>query len=220
MRVENVKIKILIADDHPIFRKGLKMVLDSVKEFEIIAEAENGNDAIDKIINLKPDIAVLDVDMPLKSGVEVVESLQKNKSTTEFIFLTMHKEKDLFDQAVSLNVKGYILKDNAVVEITNCIKAVYNKEMYISPSLSLFVLQKRNEYKSFQSSYPGMDLLTPTENVVLKLVADYKTNKEIADELNISIRTVEHHRANICGKLGLKGPQALLKFASSNKSNF
>ncbi len=210
-------IRIVIADDHPIFRKGLRTILDSVSGFEIIAEAENGEEAMEKIRELKPDVAVLDVDMPEKTGVEVVEALRKENSETEFVFLTMFKEKDLFDEAMQLDVKGYVLKDNALSEITNCVKTVAKKEYYISPTLSTFVIQRSVTMKQFQKKNPALERLTPTELKILKQIGLHKTSKEIAAEINISVRTVEHHRMSISTKLKLKGVQAVVKFAIENK---
>jgi len=214
------KPKILIADDHPIFRKGLRMIVESFNKYEIISEAENGKEAIEKINQNNPDVAILDVDMPLINGVEVVREFRKTNCQTEFIFLTMFKEKDLFDEAISLGVKGYVLKDSAVSEINDCIAYVLQNKLYLSPSLSSFVIQKSESRKNFQCKNPLFDELTPTELKILKLVADYKSSKEIADELTISVRTVEHHRANVCEKLGLKGSHSLLKFAIENKKFF
>jgi len=214
------KPKILIADDHPIFRKGLRMIVESFNKYEIISEAENGKEAIEKINQNNPDVAILDVDMPLINGVEVVREFRKTNCQTEFIFLTMFKEKDLFDEAISLGVKGYVLKDSAVSEINDCIAYVLQNKLYLSPSLSSFVIQKSESIKNFQCKNPLFDELTPTELKILKLVADYKSSKEIADELKISVRTVEHHRANVCEKLGLKGSHSLLKFAIENKKFF
>ncbi|MCK9410530.1 MAG: response regulator transcription factor [Bacteriovoracaceae bacterium] len=211
-------IRIVIADDHPIFRKGLRTILESVNGFDIVAEAENGVESIEKIREYTPDVAVLDVDMPEKTGVQVVEEFRKGKCATEFVFLTMFKEKDLFDEAIALDVKGYVLKDNALTEITNCVKAVVKKEHYISPTLSSFVVQRSVTLKQFQKKHPTLEKLTPTEIKIVKQIASHKTSKEIAAELNISVRTVEHHRAHIAEKLNIKGAQSLLKFAVENKS--
>ena len=211
-------IRIVIADDHPIFRKGLRTILESVKGFDIVAEAENGVETIEKIREYTPDVAVLDVDMPEKTGVQVAEELRKGKCTTEFIFLTMFKEKDLFDEAMELNVKGYVLKDNALMEIVHCVQSVAKGEHYISPSLSTFVIHRSSTIKEFKNNNPALETLTPSEIAILKRVAAHKTSKEIAAELNISVRTVEHHRAHIAEKLKIKGSQALLKFAIENKS--
>lgn len=210
-------IRIVVSDDHPIFRKGLQTVLAAVSGCEVVAEAENGTEALEKIREFEPDVAVLDVDMPERTGVEVVEELRKAKCRTEFIFLTMFKEKDLFDSAMELDVKGYVLKDNALTEIAICVKSVAKGQYYISPSLSSFVVQRSSDIRRYSKSHPSLEQLTPTEQKVLKAVAMQRTSKEIAADMNISVRTVEFHRAGICTKLQLKGPQALLRFALENK---
>ncbi|MFO7447290.1 MAG: response regulator transcription factor [Ignavibacteriaceae bacterium] len=218
MSAANKRISVVIADDHPIFRKGLITILQNNNDFEIICETDNGNDAAELIEKYNPDAAVLDIDMPGKSGVEVAETLRGKNLTTAVIFLTMFKEKDLFDEAMELGVKGYVLKDSALTEITDCIRAAAKGEFYISPALSTFVVQRSAEIKQFKINNPSIGKLTPSELTILKLIAQHKTSKEIAGNLNISVRTVEHHRANIAEKLDLKGSQALLKFALENKS--
>jgi len=212
------KIRLVIADDHPIFRKGLRAILESNSQFQILAEAENGIQAMEAIQNLHPDVALLDVDMPEKTGVEVVEQLSKEGAATAFVFLTMFKEKDLFDEAMELDVKGYVLKDSALTEIVQCVHAVAKGEYYISPSLSSFVVKRSSAIKEFSKKNPALKTLTPAELTVLKSIAAHKSSKEIAVELNISVRTIEHHRAHIMEKLSLKGTQALLIFAVENKS--
>lgn len=216
---KNKNIRIVIADDHPIFRKGLHMVLSAVPGVEIVAEAENGTEALTAIRKFTPDVAILDVDMPERTGVEVVQEMRKGKCSTEFIFLTMFKEKDLFDEAMECDVKGYVLKDNALSEISQCVKTVARKQHYLSPTLSSFVVQHSTALRTYQKKHPATASLTPTERKVLVSVARHRTSKEIAAEMNISVRTVEFHRAAICTKLGLKGPQALLKFALEHKTH-
>jgi DNA-binding NarL/FixJ family response regulator len=130
----------------------------------------------------------------------------------------MHKDERFFNAALDLGVKGYVLKDSAVTEIIGSIKAVAGGKEYVSPALTSFLLNRARRAAALVADQPGIGQLTPTEKNILKLIAEYKTSKEVADELCLSARTVEHHRANICEKLELKGTHALLKFAVAHQS--
>lgn len=211
-------VSIIIADDHPIFRKGLRQILETDRCLRVVAEAEDGHAALAQIAELKPDVAVLDIDMPGADGFEIAGALREQDSPVAIIFLTMHTDEHIFNTAFDLGVKGYVLKDGAVTEIVKGVKAVAAGENYISPELATFLVRRGNRAAELRQKKPALALLTPTEQRVLKLIADYKTSPEIADELCISPRTVERHRANICEKLELKGSHALLKFATAHKS--
>ncbi len=213
------KIKIIIADDHPVFRSGLKMVISNDKSLEIIAEAENGNQALNLIKEHEPDVAVLDVNMPEFSGFDVVRKLQESSSATEIIILTMHKDEAMFNSAMDLGVKGYLLKESAIEDIVAGINAVAKGENFINSSLSTYLFNRSRRNANLVESKPTINDLTPTQLKILRLISQEKTSQEIADELFISIRTVQRHRENICEKLDLHGSNALLKFALSNKEN-
>ncbi len=210
--------RILIADDHPIFRRGLRQVIESEARLRVVAEADDGATALEKIIELRPDIAVLDIHMPEMSGFDLARTVFEQEIPVEVIFLTMHKAEDLFNAAMDLGVKGYVLKDSAVTDILGSIRAVIAGEPYISPQLSGFLLDRSARRQQLRRAAPGLDELTPTERRVLRMLAEYKTSKQIADELFISSRTVDNHRANISAKLGLHGSHALLKFAIEHKA--
>lgn len=212
------EVSIVIADDHPIFRKGLRQVLETDPRLHIVAEAEDGHAALAHIQELKPDVAVLDIDMPGPDGFAIARALQENRAPVAIIFLTMHTDEQIFNTAFDLGVKGYVLKDGAVAEIVKGVKAVAAGENYISPELATYLVRRGNRATSLAQKKPALASLTQTEQRVLKLIADYKTSREIGDELSISPRTVERHRANICEKLELKGSHALLKFATDHKS--
>jgi len=209
-------IKIVIADDHPIFRNGLRQILESEKGIEIIGEADNGEKAFEVIKEKKPDIAILDIDMPKKTGLDVLRAMKG--LNTKVIFLTMYAEEDIFDEAMNLGIKGYVLKDSAVNDIIDCIMCVSNDDYYISPSVSNFLVNRRKKINELKNSNPALDNLTPTEKKILKFISENKTSKEIADVLFLSHRTVENHRTNISNKLNLKGSYSLMKFAIENKS--
>lgn len=207
------EIRIVIADDHPIYREGLRRVIERDTALRVLAEASDGEEALTHIATLQPDIAVLDLDMPKCDGFQVVRRLQEQRQPVAAIFLTMHKDEDAFNEALNLGVRGYVLKDSAVADIVRGIRAVAEGEDFISPQLSSYLLRRARRNTELIERKPSLNDLTPAERRVLSLVAEHKTSKEIAAELFISPRTVDHHRANICAKLDLHGINALLKFA-------
>jgi len=210
--------RIVIADDHPIFRKGLRSVIETDPRLKIVAEAEDGEVALEQIQTLQPDIAILDMEMPIKSGFEVMQAIQERKLSVAVIFLTMHKDERFFGAALDRGAKGYVLKDSAVNDIVASIKAVASGENFISPQLSTYLIGRRGRAALLAKQKPGLNNLTAAERQVVRLIAANKTSKEIADELCISIRTVEKHRANISEKLELHGSHVLLSFALEHRS--
>jgi len=215
------KLTILIADDHPMIRDSLRNAIESNTEWEVAGEAQDGEAALELINKLQPAIVILDISMPVRNGFEVVRALRQKKVQTQVIFLTMHRNEDFFQRALDLDVRGYVLKDSAVIDVVSAIKAVSRGEHYTSPALTSYLIRKRSGGSSAASNEQGLGLLSlsPTERRVLELIAEYKTSKDIAEELNTSPRTVETHRTNICQKLGLHGRHALMKFALENKSS-
>jgi len=211
-------IRIFIADDHPIFREGLKKIIERDAQLQVVGEAEDGETAIARLAESQPDVAVLDMDMPGKDGFAVAREAQEKRLAAKVIFLTMHNNEAIFNSALDLGAAGYVLKDGAIPEIINAIRTVAAGRNYISPVLSTFLLNRANRSTELAQQKPTINDLTPTERRVLKLIANEKTSKEIAAELFISFRTVEHHRAHICEKLGLRGFNALVKFAIAHKS--
>ncbi len=210
--------RIVIADDHPIFRQGLRQVIEKDEQLCVVGEAEDGESAIAKIQELKPDIVILDIDMPKLDGFQVVKKMHEKTLSVKTIFLTMHKGEDMFNEALDLGVPGYVLKESAVVDIIQSIKTVASGKNFISPQLTDYLLNRRNRADSLLKRKPTLHNLTPTEKKILLLISEHKTSREIAAELFISIRTVENHRNNICQKLALKGSHSLIKFALDNKS--
>lgn len=205
-------ISIIIADDHPIFRRGLRAVIESDSAMKIVSEADNGESALSEIERLEPNIVVLDADMPKVDGLTVARTIQTKNLTTLPIFLTMHKDEAIFNAAIDADVKGFVIKDSAATDIVNCIKEVARGKRFFSHVLSEFLLNRRNGNTS------PLDTLTVSERRVLRFISNGKTTKEIAEELFVSPRTVDHHRANISAKLDLKGKNALLTFAINNKN--
>ena len=211
------KIRVVIVDDHPLFRQGLKQAVEADTRFELACEAEHGGAALEMIRKLQPDVAVLDLNLPGMNGLEIAAALLTKKSKIRLVILTMLKDEQAFNKALSLGINGYVLKENAAAEILRSIAAVAEGESYVSPSLTDFLLRRRSRAETLASQKPGLDNLTIAEKRILKRVAFGKTNKEIAAELFISPRTVESHRANICEKLSLTGSNRLLQFALENR---
>jgi DNA-binding NarL/FixJ family response regulator len=211
-------MKILIADDHPIFRQGLLKVIEEAEDIEVVAETGDGDTALHLIRKQQPDIAVLDISMPGKSGLDIAKEIQNENMPTAVIILTMFKEEEYFNEALDLGVKGYVLKDNAASDILECLKTVAQGKYYVSPLISDYLIHRTQRQRDLYSATPALQTLTTMERRVLKLIAENKTSKEIAGELFISYRTVQNHRNNITSKLDLKGHHKLLLFALENKA--
>ncbi len=212
------QIKIVMADDHPIVRQGLKQMIEADKDLLIVAEAGDGESALALIEQHLPDVVVLDVDMPKMDGFAVARELRRREIKAEIVFLTMHGEAEIFQAALDLGVKGYVLKDSAVTDVVASIKTVAGNQPFFSASLSSLLLNRRRRVEELEAENQGLNQLTPTERRILKLIADEKTSREIGERLYISHRTVETHRTNISRKLNLQGSLALVKFALANKS--
>jgi DNA-binding NarL/FixJ family response regulator len=213
----NNEVRIVIADDHPIVRKGLREVIEDEPDLRVVAEAGDGQAGLAEIERLRPAIAVLDLHMPILDGFAVAGEVRKRKLPAEIIFLTMHDEVDLLHRAMDLG-KGYILKESALVEIVSGIRTVIAGRPFVSPSMTAALLEHRSQRDEFERSMPALADLTPSERRILSMIAAAKPTKVIADELHIHHRTVETHRASICHKLQLNGANSLLRFALENKS--
>ncbi|MBS1798000.1 MAG: response regulator transcription factor [Acidobacteria bacterium] len=211
-------IRIVMADDHPIVRQGLRKIIETDKRLSIVAEAADGREAVELIAALGPQVAVLDIDMPRMDGFEAVRELRRRQLATAIVFLTMLNDEEAFQAAMDLDVRGYVLKDSAAGEIVAAIKAAAAGRAFLSPALSTLLLSRRRRAEELAREQPGLHLLTPSERKVLRLIAEDKTSRQIGEELFISHRTVEAHRANIARKLELRGSLALVKFAAANKS--
>jgi DNA-binding NarL/FixJ family response regulator len=213
-----IKEKVVIADDHALIRNGLLQVLESFSKYEVI-QAKNGKEALELIQEHAPSLAILDIEMPVANGFEVAKFVKESELPTAIIFLTMYNDEEIFNQALDIGVKGYVLKENTVTEIIRCIEAVEADKYYLSPAISDYLLRREMRSKVSESKSINETTLTESELRILGLVADMLTNPEIAAKLNISIKTVQNHRSNICNKLDLKGAHALLKYAVNNKNS-
>ena len=196
----------------------MRKVIEREAGLEVVGEADDGEQALALITESSPDVAILDVEMPKMGGFEVARAIRERRLPVRIVFLTMHKDEDIFNKALDAGAKCYVLKDSAVIEIVGCIKAAVKGEHYISPAVSSYLVNRSARASSLARQIPTLADLTETEQRVLRLISEYKTSKEIAGELGISHRTVENHRTNISNKLELRGSHALLKFALEHKS--
>jgi two-component system, NarL family, response regulator DegU len=204
-------IKIFVADDHPLFLKGLKDTLEEESDFEILGSAKNGQEALENITKLMPNIAILDLDMPIMNGIEVAKVLLKSHQTIKIVMLSMHKDPDIIRAAMALGIHAYVFKDDAVNDLVGAIRVVFEGGNYIS-------IDRANDF-SLKNNQQQIGNLTKMEKLILKEIAQEKTTKQIADTHFISTKTVENHRANICRKLNLQGNNSLLKFAIKVSEN-
>ena len=205
----NAPITILIADDHPLVRQGLRMTLMTEPGLEVIAEAANGEEALAKILALSPEIAVLDIDMPGRDGFGIVRELKRVGSSAGIIMLTLHTGIDLLQEALALGVSGYVWKSSAATDVAEGVRRVAAGETFLSPEVKRGLDQGGGK----QVMPPELVALSPVELRLVQEIANGKTSREIAALLDLSARTIENYRTAICGKLNLTGPNALLRYA-------
>lgn len=206
------KIRIIIADDHPVFLAGLKTVVDAESDIQIVGQASDGNQALQMLEELRPDIAVLDIGMPKIDGVGLLTEIRKRQMSVGVIFMTMYRERKLYDRGMELGLLGYVLKDSASSDLIEAIRTVVAGDRFVSPDLLSHFTESRSRSGEIRAT---QQQLSASEMRILSLIAEYKTSREIADTLYISPRTVETHRTNISTKLGLQGRHALMKYALS-----
>jgi len=204
-------LSILIADDHAVVRAGLRTLLESRPRWQVCAEAADGRDAVEKAAKHKPQIAILDIGMPLLNGVEAARQIRKASPSTEILILTMHESDDLVQQVVGAGARGYILKDEADRVLLDAVQALSQHKPFFSTRVSeAAVTIDPDSAKSSRSR------LTPREREILQLLAEGKSNKEVANLLNISVNTAEAHRANIMLKLDFHSLAELVMYAIRN----
>lgn len=206
-------LRILIADDHAVVRAGLRTLLESRSGWQVCAESADGRDAVEKAGKLKPDIAVLDIGMPLLNGVEATRRIRAASPSTEIVILTMHESDDLVQQVVEAGARGYILKDDADRVLLAAVDALRNHKPYFSTRVST---PPATEDAPSTDAPRSRLRLTPREREILQLLAEGKSNKEVATLLGISVNTVEAHRANIMLKLNLHSLAELVHYAIRN----
>jgi DNA-binding NarL/FixJ family response regulator len=210
-------ISLVIADDHPLFRAGVRAELERIPHFKLLAETCNGEEALQLIQQHKPDVAVVDYQMPKLTGLELARKLEEAGTSTRIIVLTMHRDQKIFFAALEAGVSGYVLKDDAVADIVRAVTDVANGETFISKDMTRLLIDKAANRPAESSIHKQLQELTAAERKILVLIADLKSNEEIAETLFISKRTVENHKVAIADKLGLDSSKRLLRFALQNK---
>jgi DNA-binding NarL/FixJ family response regulator len=209
-------VRILVADDHQVVRTGLRALLESKTGWQVCAEAANGREAVEKAGQLKPDVAVLDIGMPLLNGVEATRQIRKLSPQTEILILTMHDSELLIQEVLGAGAHGYILKDDADRNLVAAVDALRRHKPYLSSRVSeSFSNSAGADGSPFSPSSRGR--LTPREREILQLLAEGKSNKEVAGILGISVKTAETHRANIMLKLDFHSVTELVRYAVRNK---
>jgi DNA-binding NarL/FixJ family response regulator len=203
--------RILIADDHSIVRSGLKKVLDAKPDMEVVAEAEDGHEAVEKALEEDVHLAILDVSMPRKTGIQAAAELHKRKPELRVLMLSMHDSEQFLFEALKAGASGYVLKSGADTDIVDAVRAAMRGDSYLYPSAVTAIV--RDYVERGGRGEEQFDVLTPRELEVLKLIAEAHTSKEIANELFISIKTVERHRQNILDKLGMRDRVELTRYA-------
>ena len=204
-------LTVLIADDHAIVRTGLRAVINAEPDLELVGEAAGGYEAIDLAEKLKPDVLVLDLSMPDLDGIAVIKEIRPKFPELRILILTIHEDEALLKAALKAGAGGYILKHAAEAELISAIRTILRGELYVDPSMVRKLLS--DEVISAPPPSTSTEGLTPRETEVLKLIVQGYTNRQIGEELNISIRTAESHRASLAGKLGLRSRVDLVRYA-------
>jgi RNA polymerase sigma factor (sigma-70 family) len=210
---ENMKYTVLIADDHGVVRKGLRLLLEQYPELAVIGEAANGREAVTMAVALAPQIVVLDVAMPILNGIEAAEQILRVNSKTGIIILTMHADESYLLRALNVGVKGYLLKESAEEDLLLAIRAVANGKPFFSRAINETLLEDYVRMLKQQGLSDTFDLLTAREKEVLQLLAEGKTNKEVAQLLDVSPYTVESHRTNLMQKLAIHNTAEIVLYA-------
>jgi DNA-binding NarL/FixJ family response regulator len=203
-----MSIKVIIADDHTLVREGIKSLLSDVEGIEVIAETGDGEETLLKTSTFKPDILILDISMPKVFGIRFCEKIKEISPETKIIILSMHFSKEYVREAFKYGAKGYILKDSSFTELEFAIKSVYEGNMYISPKISQILVE---DYLDLLEN--PLEILTERQKEILKLIAEGYSIKEIANRLNLSVKTVETHKSQIMDKLGIYDIPGLVKYA-------
>jgi two-component system, NarL family, response regulator NreC len=206
-------VRILLADDHTVVRKGLRLLLESVQEFQVIADAANGRDAVSFAEQHRPDVVVMDVAMPILNGIEAARQITGKLPSTAIVFLSMHGDESYVLRALKAGARAYLLKDSAEYDLIQAVKAVSEGKAFFSPAISKMLVEDYMRQMQERGVEDSFELLTTREREVLQLLAEGKNNKDVAALLNLSLYTVETHRSNIFQKLNLHSQAELILYA-------
>ena len=209
----NQKYRVVIVEDHTIIREGLRSLLTSAKDFDVVAEAENGRVGIQHVERLKPDLVLTDLSMPRMDGMDMIETIKRKSPETKIIALTVHRGEEYVLATLKAGADGYILKEASYGELMMAIRSVLKGKHYLSPEISGTLIEGYLDGKKSQGPLSLREILTKREREILKLIADGYTNKKISDTLYISIHTVETHRHHLMEKLGVHSTAALIALA-------
>lgn len=212
-----MKIRILLADDHGVVRKGLRFLLEREENMEVIAEAADGRDAVKLAEDLSPDIVVMDVGMPQLNGIEATAQIVKKNPSTGVVMLSMHSDEVYVVRALTAGAKGYLLKDSAEADLVRAVESVAHGKSFFSPAITKALLDDYMRYLQQRGLEDSYDLLTDREKEVLQLLAEGKSNKEVATVLGLSNYTVETHRTNLMQKLNLHNTAEIVLYAVRKK---
>lgn len=207
------QIRILLADDHTVMRRGLRLLLESQPEFSVVAEASDGRQAVQQAEATLPDVAVMDIAMPNLSGIEAAQRIATDRPNTAIVILSMHSDEGYVLRALKVGAKGYLLKDSAEGDLIEAIKAVHQGKTFFSPEISKMLVDDYVREIRTPGAEDTYDLLTSREREVLQLLAERKSNQEIALALNLSVYTIETHRRNLHEKLNLHSLAELILYA-------
>lgn len=207
-------IDVVIADDHAVVRGGLRALITAEPSLKLVGEAAGGLEAIELVTKLKPDILILDMSMPDLDGIAVTREIKHSGSTTRILILTVHEDEALLREAIKAGASGYILKRVAETELISAINILMRGDLYIDPSLVRVLLDTTSTTDTSEKTH--VEQLTAHETEVLKLIVQGFTNRQVAEELSLSVRTVEGHRSNLSEKLGLKSRVELVRYAKAH----
>jgi two-component system response regulator NreC len=207
------KIRVLLADDHTLMRRGLRLIVEQQPDLVVAGEAEDGRQAVTLVASLKPDVAVLDIGMPNLNGIEAAKQITDGKSGAAVVILSMHADETYILRALKAGARGYLLKDSAEPDLVRAIRSVAEGKSFFSPAVSKVLLEDYVKTLQRTGSEDSYDLLTPREREILQLIAEGNSNKDVANLLNLSVYTVETHRANLMEKLKLKSVPELILYA-------